>query len=80
MAILMQPGQFPERRRHDPKRGAKARVFDALQALDLPGRAIYELRLHEEGTQVYFALQVKDGRYRLEIWPESLVWGDVFQQ
>ena len=65
-------------------------MFDALQALELPGRAIYELRLHEEGTQVdfalwldrlgRFALQVKGGRNRLEIWPESLFRGDEWDE
>ena len=76
MGIQIQPGEFPERRRHDPKRGAEARVFDAIRELQLPGRAIYEFRLREEGMQVdfalwldrlgRFALQVKGGAYRLD--------------
>ena len=76
MGIQMKPGDFPERRRHDPKRGAEARVFDAIRELELPGRAIYKFRLREEGMQVdfalwldrlgRFALQVKGGSYRLD--------------
>ena len=76
MGIQMKPGEFPERRRDDPKRGAEARVFDAIRELELPGRAIYEFRLREEGMQVdfalwldrlgRFALQVKGGFYRLD--------------
>ena len=30
IGIQMLPSEFPERRRDDPKRGAEARVFDAL--------------------------------------------------
>ena len=76
MGIQMQPGEFPERRRHDPKRRAEARVFDALKELELSGRAIYEFRLRKEGIQVdialwldrlgRFALQIKGGSYRLD--------------
>ena len=39
MAIKMNPAEFPEHRRHDPKRAAEARVFDALQNLDLMATA-----------------------------------------
>ena len=75
MGIQMQPGEFPERRRGDPKRGAEARAFDALRELELSGRAIYEFRYRKRGTQVdfalwldrlgRFALQIKGGYYRL---------------
>ena len=76
MPILMQPGEFPERRRQDPKRRAEARVFDALKELELPGRCLYEFRWREHGIQVDLALwltqlgrfagQVKGGRYALD--------------
>ena len=76
MGIQMQPGEFPIRRRQDPKRGAEARVFDALEKLELAGRCLYEFRLREEGMQVdfalwldrlgRFALQIKGGSYRLD--------------
>ena len=37
MGIRMMPEQFSEHRRQDPKRAAEARVFDALQSMDLDG-------------------------------------------
>ena len=44
MGIRMNPPQFPDQRRQDPKRAAEARVFDALQNLDLEGYGLYEFR------------------------------------
>ena len=76
MAIKMNPAEFPEHRRHDPKRAAEARVFDALQNLDLDGHSLYEFRYRKEGRQLDFALwldmlgrlaiQVKGGLYMLD--------------
>lgn len=76
MAIQMRPDQFPEHRREDLRRDAEARVYDALRALELNGRAIYELRFRRGGLQVDFALwvdglgrfaiQVKGGEYLLD--------------
>ena len=40
--MITQPDQFPPDRRADPRRLAEARVFDAIQASDRPGLAIYE--------------------------------------
>ena len=40
MAIRMNPEEFPEHRRQDPKRAAEARVYDALRELELSGRGI----------------------------------------
>ena len=76
MAIRMNPGEFPEHRRQDPKRAAEARVFDALQNLDLGGHGLYEFRYRKEGKQVdaplwlhnrgRFAIQVKGGSYEMD--------------
>ena len=49
MGIRMNPPEFPEQRRQDPKRRAEARVFDALQRLDLEGYGLYEYRFRKEG-------------------------------
>ena len=54
MRIMLE--QFPEHRRQDPKRGAEARVFDALQNLDLDGHGLYEYRYRREGKQVDYPL------------------------
>ena len=40
--MLTQPEQFPQDRRADPRRRSEARVFDAIQASNQPGFAIYE--------------------------------------
>ena len=74
MGISILPEEFPRQRRDDPKRQAEARVFDALQALDMAGHALYEFR--KGGKQVDFALwldrlarfasQVKGGPYEMD--------------
>ena len=51
MGIRMMLEQFPEHRRQYPKRGAEARVFDALQKLGLDGDGLYEYRYRKEGKQ-----------------------------
>ena len=56
MGIRMMPEQFSEHRRQDPKRAAEARVFDALQSMDLDGYSLYEFRYRKEGRQLDFAL------------------------
>ena len=76
MSIKMMLEQFPDHRRQDPKRGAEARVFDALQNLDLDGHGLYEYRYRREGKQVdyplwlhsmaRFAVQVKGGQYEMD--------------
>ena len=76
MGIKMMPEQFPEHRREDPKRGGEARVFDALQDLELNGHGLYEFRYRREGQQVdytlwvhdlaRFAVQVKGGQYDMD--------------
>lgn len=76
MGIRMIPEQFDQDRRRDPKRAAEARVFDALQNLDLDGYGLYEFRYRREGRQLDFALwlnmlgrlaiQVKGGQYSLD--------------
>ena len=76
MGITMRPDRFPEYRRQDAKRAAEARVFDALQNLDLNGHGLYEFRYRREGRQVdyplwihsmaRFAVSVKGGPYELD--------------
>ena len=76
MGITMIPDQFDQDRRQDPKRAAEARVYDALQNLDLDGYGIYEFRYRQNGRQLDFALwldrlgrlglQVKGGEYMLD--------------
>ena len=76
MGMKMMLEQFQEQRRQDPKRGAEARVFDALQNLDLDGHGLYEYRYRREGKQVdyplwihsmaRFAVQVKGGKYEMD--------------
>ena len=56
MGIRMMLEQFPEHHRQDPKRGAEARVFDALQKLGLDGDGLYEYRYRKEGKQVDYPL------------------------
>ena len=73
MGIRMMLDQFPEHRRRDPKRGAEARVFDALQGLGPDGHGLYEYRYRRDGKQVdyplwlhsmaRYAVQVKGGHY-----------------
>ena len=76
MAITMQPDRFLEHRRQDPKRAAEARVFDALQNLDLNGHGLYEFRYRRDGRQVDYplwihsmarlAVSVKGGSYEMD--------------
>ena len=76
MAIRMNPEEFSDHRRQDPKRAAEARVFDALQSMDLDGYGLYEFRYRKGGRQLDFALwldmlgrlaiQVKGGLYMLD--------------
>ena len=66
----------PDHRREDPKLGAEARVFDALQNLELNGHGLYEFRYRRESQQVdyalwvhdlaRFAVQVKGGQYDMD--------------
>ena len=68
MAIRMMPEQFPEHRRQDPKRGAEARVFDALQNLESSGHGLYEFRYRRGGQQVDYALWLDDlARFAVEV-------------
>ena len=74
--MLTQPQQFPPDRRADPRRLAEARVFDAIQASDRSGLAIYERQRNPGSPQLDFAiwtqgggrfgLQVKGGQISLE--------------
>ena len=56
MGIKFIQPEFPAQRRQDPRRNAEARVFDALQRMDLTGHGIYEYRGPTGGTQVDLAV------------------------
>ena len=56
MGIKFIQPEFPAQRRQDPRRNAEARVFDALQRMNLTGHGIYEYRGPTGGTQVDLAL------------------------
>ena len=73
MSIRMNPPEFPEHRRHDPKRRAEARVFDALQNIALDGHGLYEFRYRHGGWQVDLALWM-DGLGR---WAGSVKGGQI---
>ena len=53
MGIRINPPEFPEHRRQDPKRAAEAGVFDALQDMDLDGHGLYEFRYRREGRPIH---------------------------
>ena len=56
MGIKFIQPEFPAQRRQDLIRNAEARVFDALQRMDLTGHGIYEYRGPRGGTQVDLAV------------------------
>ena len=74
--MITHPQHFPPDRRADPRRLAEVRVFDAIQASDRPGLAIYEWQRNPGSPQLDFAiwtqgggrfgLQVKGGQISLE--------------
>ena len=76
MGIEMRPEYFPELHRQDPMRRAEARVFDAIQKMQLDGRGIFECRFRTGGTQLdyafwgdglgRFAKQVKGGQNEVD--------------
>ena len=66
--MQMYPEEFPPHRRGDPLRGAEARVFTALKALDRPGFAYYEWQRDKQHRQLDFALWIEGvGRFGLEV-------------
>ena len=66
--MQMYPEEFPPHRRGDPLRGAEARVFAALQALNRPGFAYYEWQRDKQHRQLDFALWIEGvGRFGLEV-------------
>lgn len=76
MGIEFLPEEFSPLRRGDTKRGAEARVVDALKRIGIAGHALYEFRYRKSGTQVDIALwldrlarfagQVKGGPHELD--------------
>ena len=70
------PLDFPEHRRRDPKRRAEARLYDELAGSDAPGYVLYEVKPRSDAPECDFAIwmegigtfgmQVKDGENRLE--------------
>ena len=66
--MQMYPEEFPPARRDDPLRGAEARVFDGLQAINRPGFAYYEWQRDKQHRQLDFALWIEGvGRFRQEV-------------
>ena len=73
--MIITPEQFPDERRHDPKRRAEAIVFDTLAQSQRAGHAIYEWsapgRHHQTDFACWlegigrFAIEVKGGTYTL---------------
>ena len=74
--MIMQPQEFPQERRHDPKRQAEAIVFDTLAECQRSGHFIYEWgapgRPHRTDFALWlentgrFAIEVKGGHYSLD--------------
>ena len=74
--MQMQPSEFPQERRNDPKRRAEAIVFHILLACLYAGHTIYEWgapgRPHRTDFAVWlanaarFAIEVKGGQYSLD--------------
>ena len=70
------PREFPPKRRHNPKRRAERRIFEALAGSPLVGFAYYEWRRDYDAGEVDFsiwmehlgrgALQIKGGIYELQ--------------
>ena len=66
--MITQPEQFPPDRRADPRRLAEARVFDAIQASDRAGLAIYEWQRNPGSPQLDFAIWTQGGgRFGLQV-------------
>ena len=66
--MLTHPEMFPPDRRADPRRRAEARVFDAIQASDRPGFAIYEWQRNPDSPQLDYAIWTQDGgRFGLQV-------------
>ena len=70
------PLEFPDHRRRDPKRRAEARVYDELAGSDASGHVLYEVKPRADAPECDFAIwlegigtfgmQVKGGENRLE--------------
>ena len=81
--MKINPMEFPEHRRGDPKRRAEARVYDELAGSDAPGFVLYEAKPRSDAPELDFAIwiegvgtfgvQVKGGEIRLERGEWSLV-------
>ncbi len=78
--MKIQPS-FSQRRRTEPTRRAEFAIYEALEASDLPGRALYEVKVDQDSRQVdllvwaegvaVFVVQIKGGLYlidRGELW------------
>ena len=68
--------EFPDNHRRDPRRQAELHVYEALEASDTPGIALYGARLTRNCREIDFllllidvariAVEVKGGNYRLD--------------
>ena len=72
---------FPPRRKAEPTRRAERDIYQAIEASDVPGRALYEVKVDKDSHQVdlvvwvegvaVFVVQIKGGNYvidRGELW------------
>ena len=74
--MKINPEEFPDHRRADPKRRAEERVYDELTRSIAPGHVLYEVKPREDAPELDYAiwlqgigtfgLQVKGGEYRIE--------------
>ena len=81
--MKINPKEFPDHRRSDPKRRAEARVYDELAGSDASGHVLYEVKPRADSPEVDFAIwmegvgtfgmEVKGGENRLERGEWSLV-------
>ena len=66
--MIITPEQFPDQRRHDPKRRAEAAVFDTLAQSQRAGHALYEWSAPGRHHQTDFAVWLEDvGRFAIEV-------------
>ena len=66
--MITTPEQFPQERRHDPKRQAEAAVFDALAGSNASGHALYEWGAPGRSHRTDFALWLENtGRFSIEV-------------
>ena len=80
--MRIQP-EFPEYHHNDPKRQAELRVYQEIEATQIPGQALYEVKASRNSPEVDFAVWVEDvACFAIEVkggtyWVEN---GTLFRQ